>query len=54
MAFTMSGAAVPVIMTLFGCLLFAIALFIMWMLLWGMAEEDGEVGEDDGGKDKNI
>lgn len=57
MSFTMSGAAVPVLMTFFGCLSFIVALYLLWMLLWGRGyddEGDAEEGDHDHEKYKRI
>ncbi|KZP14557.1 hypothetical protein FIBSPDRAFT_1048680 [Athelia psychrophila] len=57
MSFTMSGAAVPVFMTFIGCVLFVVALFLLWMMLWGPGDSNegaDEDGDNDDGKYKKI
>lgn len=47
MSFTMSGAAVPVVMTFFGCLSFTAALYLLWMLFRRSGDDD-ESGDNEG------
>lgn len=59
MSFTMSGAAVPVVMTFFGSLSFVTALYLLWMMLWrprgnGQGGGNGGDGDGDDGKDKKM